>query len=115
MKQQPEKKAFWEKMQAANTMAVVTIIFTFILVILIMFFPIPDANKDIFISVISFVMGTLVSGVVFYLFGYDTNKKKLQNVDNSETIYQNCVNCGRSTTQLPGEDTNQEEEEEPVN
>jgi len=114
-----DKKAIWEKMKASNAVAVVSVACTFIVIAMLFFIEIPSSNKEIFTSIISFVMGTLLSGAVFYLFGYDGGTKKNDNsaFDNFDLGEPSCPRCGRSVnSQLPGEDTpSEDEEEEPIN
>ena len=82
------KKSKWEKMKTANVVAGVIIGLFGLITMFLFFVEIPEGNKDILNTTISFFMGTGVAGVVYYLFGY---KRKTESVEDDS-----CGLCGKT-------------------
>lgn len=94
-KEAPESKRTWEKIKAANAIGMTIVVFCLLLVILLIFFDIPSGNKEIFITIISFVFGSGFSGVVYYFFDF-RHEKSPATTNTIENYNDTCERCGQS-------------------
>lgn len=87
-----KQQATWEKMKTANVVAVVIVFYVMALTAMLFFKTIPEGNKDILNTTVSFVIGTGLSAVVFYLFGYRKQDKRLDQFEEELEEFK-CKDC----------------------
>lgn len=93
------RQASWEKMKTANVVSFFAIVFVFVITLMLFFVEIPAPNKEVFISIISYLLGTVIGGAVFYLMGYKKgNQTEIANDDHLEihSHSRSCQDCGKT-------------------
>jgi hypothetical protein len=64
------------KTDIRNTISLTVVYFTFMTLWILMFTPVPESNHDIVNSIISFITGTALGGIIGYHFSDNKKDKK---------------------------------------
>ncbi|MDC7994450.1 hypothetical protein [Altibacter sp. HG106] len=98
MESSKDKKASWEKMKAANVIAVIVIVFCGAYLLLLTFHEIPDKNRDLVIFLAGLFYG-LLAALAHYFFNYNKKKDIGGDYFESNMNHDECPNCGQKTNE----------------